>query len=81
MSWVWAVPWATLQCGRGALSRRGLTALAGKKKHGRGRAPWSRRKGAVAPPPRNFCEDVELTAQIERVTFHNAENGYSVVRA
>ena len=90
MSWVRAgaasLRLGALQRGRTAVARpvnkRGLAQPAGKKKNSRG--PWRRRKGGETlppPPSRNLNEDVELTAQVERVTFHNSENGYSVVRA
>lgn len=41
---------------------------------------WQRRRNRLSPP-RNFNEEVQVTAQIQRVTFHNPETGYSVVRA
>lgn len=43
---------------------------------------WQRRRRRnPLSPPRNFDADVQVTAQINRVTFHNPETGYSVVRA
>ena len=32
-------------------------------------------------PPRDFNTEVQVTAQIQSVTFHSPENGYAVVRA
>ena len=82
-----AGPRAWLRCGRAvprplaasASTRRGLAALPGKEKNRRG--PWRRKAAGPAAAARNLDEDVQMTAQVERVTFHNAENGYSVVRA
>ena len=41
---------------------------------------WQRRRNRPSPS-RNFNAEVQVTAQIQRVTFHNPETGFSVVRA
>ena len=45
------------------------------------RRQWRRRRPAAPTPPRDYDSEVQLTAQVERITFHRAENGWSVVRA
>ena len=46
------------------------------------RRHWQQKRApAIQQSPRDQSQDVQLTAQITRVTFSNPDNGYSVVRA